>query len=102
MREFEIFIPLNYNDGSPVEWSKLKALQALLLEHFGGFTYFPQPSQGFWKMGEVTYQDEIVIYRVVSRKARAARRFIAKLKAELKKSLNQEEIFIIERRVKVH
>jgi hypothetical protein len=50
-------------------------------------------------MGDVTYRDEIVIYRVIATKSRAARRFLASLKEDLKKSFRQEEILIVERDV---
>ena len=50
-------------------------------------------------MGDVTYRDAIVIYRVVTSKTRAARRFLTSLKKELKADLDQEEILIIERDV---
>ena len=99
MREYDIFIPLSYNDGAPIESSKLQDLQRRLLEQFGGLTFFPQPNKGFWTMGDVTYYDEIVIYRVLASKRRAARRFLSRLKEELKASLNQEEILIVERDV---
>ena len=75
----------------------MQSLQERLLEGFDGLTYFPQPNEGFWKMGEVTYRDEIVIYRVLARNTRHARRFLRNLKQELKKQLRQEEILIVER-----
>jgi hypothetical protein len=52
-------------------------------------------------MGNVTYRDEIVIYRVVTTKVRPARRFLRQLKEELKRIFRQEEIFIVERDVEV-
>ena len=70
-----------------------------MLEYFDGLTFFPQPNEGFWKLGEVTYRDEIVIYRVLSAKARTARKFFAELKEDLKRDLRQEEILIVERDV---
>ena len=99
MKEYDIFVPLYYNDGAEVESSKFQRLQQQLLEHFDGLTFFPQPNEGFWKMNEVTYRDEIVIYRVLASSVRAARRFLAQLKEQLKKDLKQEEILIIERDV---
>lgn len=102
MHEFDLFVPLYYNDGTPVESKTFRDIQRRLLVEFEGLTFFPQPNQGFWKMGNVTFRDEIVVYRVVTRKARAARRFFAKLKERLKKVLQQEDIFIVERRVKLH
>ena len=58
MKEYDIFVPLYYKDGTPVETARFQHLQALLLERFEGLTYFPQPNQGFWKFGNMTYRDE--------------------------------------------
>lgn len=99
MKEYDIFVPLFFNDGSPIEAVKFQRLQAELLENFEGLTFFPQPNEGFWKLGDVTYRDEIVIYRVLTNRVRNARRFLSKLKQRLKKELQQEEILIIERDV---
>ena len=46
MKEYELFVPLRYNDGSPVEPEKIERLGERLLEQFGGVTFFPQPNQG--------------------------------------------------------
>lgn len=50
-------------------------------------------------MGDVTYRDDVVIFRVLARGRRRARRFFSKLKAELVANLKQEEILIVERSV---
>ena len=97
MKEYDIFLPLYYNDGTPVEARKFQDVQQASLDHFGGLTFFPQPNQGFWAIGNVTYRDEIVIYRVLTTKPRASRRFLADLKKDLRKKFRQEEILIIER-----
>jgi hypothetical protein len=99
VKEYDIFVPLYFNDGSPIEPVKFQRLQAELLDHFDGLTFFPQPNEGFWKLGEVTYRDEIVIYRVLTSHARSARRFLSQFKERLKEELQQEEILIIERDV---
>ena len=99
MKEYDLFLPLYYNDGTPIEPQKYKILRERLLERFDGLTFFPQPNQGFWRMGEVTYRDEIVIFRVFAAKVRSARLFLTRLKAELKRDLRQEENLIIERDV---
>jgi hypothetical protein len=101
VKEYDLFIPLKYNDGSPVEARIFHELQQVLVAQFGGLTFFPQPNQGFWTVGDVTYRDEIVIYRFVTTKARVARHFLVKLKEKLKRILKREEIFIVERDVKV-
>ena len=97
MQEYDIFIPLFYNDGTPIEPVKLQDLQTQLLDQFGGLTFFPQPNQGFWTFGGITYHDNIVIYRVITAKPKVARRFFAQLKADLKRDLRQEEILIVEK-----
>lgn len=62
LKEYDIYLPLKYYDGTPVEPRKFRNLQ------FGGVTYFPQPNEGLWRLGNVTYRDEIVIYRVLTAK----------------------------------
>jgi hypothetical protein len=100
VKEYDLFLPLRYNDGTPIEPAKFQVLQARLLEYFNGVTFFPQPNQGEWKMGDVTYADEIVVYRVVTGNVREARRFLKQLKRELLTAFRQEEILVIERDVK--
>jgi hypothetical protein len=97
--EYGIFIPLYHNDGTPIDIGAICRFQNRLLDEFGGLTVFPQPNQGYWRMGEVTYCDEIIIFRVVATSKRSARRFLRPLKAEIKRILRQEEILIIERDV---
>ncbi len=65
--------------------------------HFEGLTYFPQANQGFWKFGDITYRDEIVIYRVIGRHPTASREYLSKLKEHLKQEFQQLDILIIER-----
>ena len=99
MKEYDIFLPLRYNDGNPIEARKFQQVQEELLREFSGLTYFPQANQGFWKLGDVTYRDEIVIYRVLAGDSRRARRFLRTLKDKLKAEFVQEEILIVERDV---
>ena len=54
MKEYDVFIPLFYNDGNPIEPLKFQKLQQRLLDEFGGLTYFPQPNEGSWRFGDVT------------------------------------------------
>lgn len=99
MKEYDLFVPLFYNDGSPVEQEKIESIGDRLLEQFSGLTFFPQPNQGSWKIGDVTFRDQVVIFRVLTDKTRPARRFLAQFKKQLKKELLQEEILIVERNV---
>ncbi len=74
-------------------------MQGRLLERFEGLTYFPQANQGFWKFGDVTYRDEIVIYRVISQDSAGSREYLGKLKERLRREFEQLDILIIERDV---
>jgi hypothetical protein len=51
------------------------------------------------EFGNLTYRDEIVIYRVISQNPAASRDFLAGLKGHLKKEFQQEEFLIIEREI---
>ena len=101
MREFDLFVPLFHNDGTAIDARLFQQLQERLLAEFDGLTFFPQPNKGFWKMGSVTFQDEILIYRVITDKARKSRRFLSRLKKWMKAAFQQEEILIVERKVGV-
>jgi len=97
VKEYDLFVPLYYNDGSPVEAVKLLELKRRLLDQFEGLTFFPQAMEGFWRTGGVTYRDEIVIFRILTADVSEARRFLSQLKEHLKKEFSQEEILIVER-----
>ena len=101
MKEYELYVPTTYNDGSAIESEKLVYIRERLLEQFRSLTFLPQHNDGFWTMGGVTFRDSIVIYRVVAEKVRPARRFFRQLKEELKRILRQEEILIVERDVEI-
>src|SRR5438046_8745836 len=97
VHEYDLFIPLFYNDGRPIAATKFQALQKRLLEQFGGLTFFPQPNQGLGKMGAVVYRGDIVIYRVLATPPRIARKFRAELQKDWRKNLRQQEILDMQR-----
>jgi hypothetical protein len=75
VKEYELYVPITYNDGSAIESEKLISIRERLLEQFDSLTFLPQHNDGFWTMGGVTFRDSIVIYRVVTDKVRPTRRF---------------------------
>jgi hypothetical protein len=97
VKEYELYVPLTYNDGSPIEGEKIERIGEGLLDQFGGVTFFPQPNQGRWRMGGVTFQDQIAIFRVLTSHARTARQYFKKLIRDLKTELDQEEILVVEK-----
>jgi hypothetical protein len=99
VKEYDLYVPLFLNDGTPVSDEFIDALGQRLLNRFGGCTFFPQPNKGLWKMGGVVFRDEVVIFRVLAVGARSARGFFRALKRELLRELHQEAILIVEREV---
>ena len=97
LKEYDIYVPLSYNDGRPVEPEKLGRLRDSLLAVFGGVTFFPQENEGYWQMGDIVFRDRIVIFRVLAHDAELGRAFLRGLKEELKADLEQEEILIVEK-----
>ena len=97
MKEYELYLPLFLNDGTPVQDDFIDGIGERLLEHFGGCTYFPQPNKGLWKIGNVVFRDDVAIFRVLTGKVRRARRFFRELKQELMDELRQEAILIVEK-----
>jgi hypothetical protein len=87
VKEYELYVPLTLNDGTPVDPETLLQLRNRLLERFGGLTFFPQRNEGFWTFGGVTYRDEIVIYRILTDRTRMARKFFRELRGQLKRDL---------------
>lgn len=97
MKEYELYVPLFLNDGTPVSDGFIDQLGQRLLDEFGGCTFFPQPNKGLWKMGDVVFRDHVVIFRVLTADSRGARRFFRALKRELMRDLQQEAVLIVEK-----
>jgi hypothetical protein len=101
MKEYEIYVPLQNNDGSPVDPGKLSALKKRLVEQFGGLTHFPQENEGLWKIGNFTFRDNVVILRVLTEEPLKAQMFFAQVKKEIKHGWGQEDVLIVVRDVKI-
>ena len=97
MKEYEIYGPITYNDGLPIEDQKIERIGKRLLSFFDGMTVSPQKSDGYWKVGHVTYRHQILIFRVIDARVRLSRRFLRKLKEDLKRYFRQKEILIVEK-----
>jgi hypothetical protein len=76
VKEYELFLPLTFNDGSPIDAREIEIVG-------------------------VEFRDAIVIFRVFTERTRDARRFFKKLKRELKVKFQQEEILIVEKEARL-
>ncbi len=63
---YEIYIPLNYNDGRLIEQEKMYKTTDELMNKFGGLTTYPVSlkASGLWKEGDKMYHDQMMVYRV--------------------------------------
>lgn len=98
--EYDIYFPLSFNDGVPVPPLHLKKLKTQLLTFFGGVTDFKHKNEGLWKVRGTVFRDEVVVLRVLADQSHQTTNFFLNLKKELKTALDQDEILIIERKVK--
>lgn len=96
MREYTIYLPLKYNDGSNIEEEKLRAIKVELVEAFGAITVssLNAPYQGRWKYGGVEYIDDIIKIEIVATNDRLTKRFFIDFKEHLKETLQQIDILI--------
>ena len=99
MREYELYVPLHYNDGRRIELDKLTGLKRRLVNEFGGLTHFPQENEGMWKVGSFTFRDRIVILRVLAEESASVDRFFGQLKQDIKHDWAQEDVLIVAREV---
>ncbi|HJT80613.1 MAG TPA: hypothetical protein VJ719_05395 [Chthoniobacterales bacterium] len=99
MLEYELYVPLHYNDGRPIDPEKLKALKRRLVDQFGGLTHFRQENEGLWKIGDHTFRDRVEILRVLVSDEAAARKYFTQLKADLTREWEQQDFLIVTRQV---
>ena len=99
MLEYELYLPLYYNDGRPIDPDKLKHLKRRLVDEFGGLTHFRQENEGLWKIGEHTFRDRIEIVRVLASDEDSAQKYFLQLKSDLVRDWNQQDFLIVTRQV---
>ncbi len=99
VRAIEIYLPLDYNDGRPVEAAKYIPLEDELLARFGGVTSTQRlfPLRGLWQSGAQVFQDRVVVFSAMDFGAQTEFeriRYLERLKGRLKKKFEQLEILI--------
>ena len=99
--EYDIYIPLVMNDGSSVPAAAVEAVKHELRDRFGGFTYFPHAAKGEWRIGSVTFRDDIAVLTVLAEAESETAAYFASLKQRLKRELEQKDLLIIKRDVNI-
>jgi len=108
MKEYEIYIPINYNDGTPVERIEFDGVKDCLLAHFDGISVSPEPIIGYWKhpgsspdSAPRIYKDYCHVYTIIAKDSKAVRDVIRSLKSHLEESLGQFQIFVTIRDIEI-
>lgn len=103
-RRYDIYLPLAYNDGNPVEDDKFNAVEQQLLAHFNGLTTQQRdfPLRGIWQGETQLYFDQVIVMTVLDFRRHGSGRFIARLKKGLLEQFEQLEILMTESVLRVH
>lgn len=99
MREFEIYLPSQQADGAEISPAEIEKIKKQLAEAFGGYTHLLQRGEGAWKMGGVTFYDEITILRVLD--DGSSEFDMRAFRKKMESALQQEQVLVLERDVKV-
>lgn len=100
MCEYDVYVPLVYNNGLWIEGSKLASLRGKIIERFNGLTTLAT-SLGYWMWEGELHVDHIAIYRVIAEDTQQNWQFFLELRPYLKKELKQEEVLITCRKIQM-
>ena len=95
--QYEIYLPLQYNDGTWIEDEKYDHVHQRLFDRFGGVTHITRdfPLRGSWREHGQVYHDYVIVYTVIDfNPGEDTAQFLSLLKEELKELFRQKEILI--------
>jgi hypothetical protein len=95
MRKYEIHLPLNYEDGKPIELAKIKHACDELVTAFG---WFAVPRRRAWKYDGVRYV-EIMKVEILTAEDKVPKKLLRDFKERLKDSFRTTDILITTYRV---
>jgi len=93
MNKYEIYLPLKYNNGAPIEPEKFKQIREQLMAVFGAITVssLSAPLQGRWRYGGVEFVDDIIRIEIITKEELE---YFRNFKRRLKRKLRQIDILI--------
>ena len=102
MKEYDLYIPICYNDKRPINSARIENIRNDLIDKFHGLTVFSSIAVGYWKDEDgVLYEDQNYLFRVVADDSEKVQRFMLELKDRLESLLEQQSIFIVVRDVEI-
>ncbi len=94
LKRFEILLPLNYNDGKPIEDEKFRLTHRELVEKFRATTVDTTTAAGRWLYHGTLYQDLLIRITIDSLEGDKDIAFFRKYKEVLKVRFEQIDIWI--------
>lgn len=94
LKRFEILLPLNYNDGRPIERAKFRLTHSEIVGKFGATTVDSVQAMGSWVHRGVLYRDRLIRVRIEASNPEEAAAFFRSYKEVLKKRFHQIDIWI--------
>ncbi len=103
-RRYDLYLPLSDNAGRPIADAVFDGVERRLVARFGGLTSQQRdfPLRGIWQGESRVYLDQVIIMTVLDFRRNGSARFIAQLKQDLLRDLDQLEILITEQSLRVH
>jgi len=97
VKEYDIYLSSSHDDGTSIDSSTLSDIKAELASAFGGYTHLCSTIEGVWRLGRVTFRDQVTILRILD--DGTASFDLSSFKKRLEKDLHQQEILIVAREV---
>ena len=94
-RRYELLLPLQFNDGTPVPGSLVDQTIDEIKERFGAISLESQSILGSWKTGSAEHHDENLRLFADVPDTAEHRQFFADLKERLRERFQQLEIWIV-------
>ncbi len=94
-KRYEGLLPTRYNDGTPVPDRKFHQTWMEILLRFGGLTADLYPRRGLWTHEGVTYEDQVIEFKVDVEDTPENRAWFVRWKSKLKRRFRQEEIWMV-------
>ncbi len=100
-RRFEVFLPLQFNDGRPVPKELLGDAALEIVHNFGGATYEAQPIRGFWLHQGTLYREKFSRVMVDFPDTAKNRQWMREYKARWRRRLEQIELWMVSFRIDI-
>lgn len=100
-RRYEVLLPKQFNDGTPVPDSFIADTVLELRDRFGAVSAETQTIQGIWIHGGKSFRDDLMRLFVDVPDDEDSHRFFVELKERLKQKFDQLEMWVVSYPIRV-